>query len=215
MNLTFDLETIGTEDPSIIAEIIAGVTPPKTMSKPETIAAWTANDKPALVKEAIAKTSFNAGLGKIICIGFAVDDALPEAISGADEAELIRKFYWTIVALNRRATTVTVIGHNIIGFDLPYLWKRSIVHGIQPLLTIPFKAKPWDENIRDTQQMWDGKEWTKLQNLCRYLGVPSSKSEMDGSMVWDYYREGRIEEIKKYCLQDVEATRECYRRMSI
>ncbi|MDO8657114.1 MAG: hypothetical protein Q7K55_00100, partial [Candidatus Levybacteria bacterium] len=54
----------------------------------------------------------------------------------------------------------------------------------------------------------------KLDTLAKVLGLPSSKDEMDGSMVWEYYQNGKLEDIKKYCMKDVVLTRQVYRKMT-
>ena len=48
----------------------------------------------------------------------------------------------------------------------------------------------------------------------KVLGFPTSKDEMDGSMVWPYFQEGRIDEICAYCMKDVELTRKVYYKMT-
>jgi hypothetical protein len=37
---------------------------------------------------------------------------------------------------------------------------------------------------------------------------------MNGSMVFDYFKQGRYEEIYKYCMADVEVTRAVYKKMN-
>lgn len=216
MDLTLDVETIGTEDPLIIAEIAAAITAPKTMTKWETIEKWTLEDKPALVEAAIHKTGFDGGQGRIICIGYAFDDDNPQSITGENEAVMIESFYDEINAYNRNKSMLTVVGHNVAAFDLPFLWKRSVVNRIHPCSVIPFKAKPWSDHIADTMLLWDSNfaNRVSLDKLCRILGVQSSKEKMRGADVWAYYKAGRISEIAEYCMEDVEATRTCYRRMN-
>lgn len=221
MIITFDCETVGSEDPAVISEIAAGITPPGNISKVETIAAWEAEKKPALVEEAIKKTSFDGGLGRIICIGWAVDDGDP-VCTVREEPSMIMSFFDAIkeaVKLhyhggNTKETPIFV-GHNITGFDLRFLWQRAVVNKIKPPSAIPFNVKPWEKSIADTMLMWnpERERRTSLDKLCRILGVDSPKSELDGSKVWEYYKAGRIQEISKYCKSDVIATRECYRRM--
>ena len=53
-----------------------------------------------------------------------------------------------------------------------------------------------------------------LDTLAKVFGLPTSKDEMDGSMVADYFKQGKIEEIKKYCMKDVELTRKVYYKMT-
>lgn len=217
-----DIETIGTEDPAVIAEIDAGILPPKTMSKPETIAKWVAEEKPALVAEAVKKTAFDGGLGRIVCIGWAVGDGEPVAAFEGPENEILRTFFSAVqYAANihyRSGKTEGVpvfCGHNISGFDLRFLWQRCVVNGIKPPSGIPFHAKPWDKSIADTMLMWNPERDRRvsLDKLCRILGVPSPKGELDGSKVWDYVRAGRIQEVAQYCVSDVVAVRECHNRM--
>ena len=52
-----------------------------------------------------------------------------------------------------------------------------------------------------------------LDYWCRRFDIESPKGSIDGSQVARTYREGRIEEIGEYCLRDVRATAELYRRV--
>lgn len=220
--ITFDVECVGCEDEAVVAEIAASIKPPGNLKKAETIAKWEAEDKPDAVKEAIAKTSFDGGLGRIVCIGWAVNDKDPGSAYGKDERYILDSFFGDV----RRASEYhyktgdtkippTFIGHNITGFDLRFLWQRAVVLGIKPPSVIPFKAKPWDSSIADTMVMWDAERSRKisLDALCKALSVTSPKSDLDGSKVWDYVKAGRIEEVAEYCRGDVAATRACYQKM--
>lgn len=215
MNLIFDIESIGSSDPAVREQIAATIKAPGTMKKAETIALWEANDKPAAVDEAVLKTSFDGAYGQVVCIGWAWEDEPVKSHCMTDEGCLLRLFYADVIARMKQHRELTVIGHNISGFDLRFLWKRSVVNGIRPPSAIPFKAKPWDASLFDTMVQWDAAtdKRISLDNLCRVLGVPSSKGDMDGSKVWETYRAGDLDKIAKYCGQDVEATRAVYRRM--
>ena len=52
-----------------------------------------------------------------------------------------------------------------------------------------------------------------LDYWCRRFDVESPKGSLDGSQIARAYRDGRIEEIGEYCLRDVRATAELYRRV--
>jgi hypothetical protein len=74
MHLYLDIETIPGQRPGLRDEIAAKILPPGSYKKPETIAAWEADEKTALVEEAFRKTSFDGSIGHVISIAFAVDD---------------------------------------------------------------------------------------------------------------------------------------------
>lgn len=209
MKLFLDIETIPTEDAAVIAEIAAAISPPGNISKPESIAAWETEKKPALVEEAVRKTAFDGGLGELVCIGYATDDAPALALVGRDERDMIADLFQLPIR------SCSVIGHNI-GWDVRFIWKRAVVHRLSPptWLRLALQAKPWDGN--DTMTLWEPERDRRpsLAKLCRALGVPTPKDKMDGSQVYDYWKAGRITEIAEYCRGDVEAMRECYRRMT-
>lgn len=215
-NLYLDLETVGTDDPQLIADIEASVTPPKNYSKPETIAKWEAEEKPALVAEAISRTSFDGGLGRIVCIGFAFDRNVALANAWKDERELIARLFEDIL-LECDAFETTIIGHNI-QWDLRFLFQRSVVHCLQPppVLLKAMVAKPWGKEVADTMTLWNPERDKKvsLEKLCRILKIDSPKCKMTGADVWDKYKEGRLDDIADYCRSDVEATRACFERLT-
>lgn len=206
MNLFIDIETIGTEDPAVVAEIAATIAPPANISKAETLAAWEAEKKPVAVNEAVAKTAFDGGLGRVIVFGYAIDDGPAQSIFAA-EPELLAR----IPAMRG---SCNVVGHNVT-WDIRFLWQRFLVNQVPMPSWVrnAVRAKPWDNC--DTMTLWNPERDKKvsLERLCRLLSIPSSKNGLDGSKVWDAFREGRILEIAAYCRADVEATRACYRRM--
>ncbi len=61
--------------------------------------------------------------------------------------------------------------------------------------------------MTDTLQWWkfgDYKNYTSLHLLASVLGVPTSKDDIDGSMVQHvYYKEKNLQRIVNYCEKDV------------
>ena len=211
-----DLETIGTDDESVVS-----VKPPGNLRKAESIAKWEAEEKPQAIKEALAKTAFDGTYGRIVCAGLAIDDGPLQSFVGDTEEALIRGLFHAIkeaAAIDYhggRTDQAVFVGHNIAGFDLPFLRKRSIILGILPPSVLPLNAKPWDKTIYDTMAQWDSDRDKRisLDRLCKALGIESPKGEIDGSMVGEYFRAGRIAEIAEYCRKDVAAVRQVYKRM--
>lgn len=212
--LYLDLETVPCDDPAIIAEIASTITPPGNYKKPETIAAWELGEKKRAVEEAVARTSFDGGYGKIICACYAIDDGPVQTIQKHySEHGIIRRVFEGVALF----PAITFVGHNIT-WDLRMLYQRAVVHGIQPpaVLLKAMRAKPWDDCIADVMTIWNPERDKKisLDKLCKVLGIDSPKGEVNGSMVAQLYRDGEIEKIASYCKADVIAVRECYKRLS-
>jgi len=218
-NIYFDIETLPSDDSGIIADIAAGIKPPGNLKKAETIEAWERDEKPAAVLEAVRKTGLDGTYGRICCIGFAVDDEPVECSFGNEEDVLRNFFRWLNGAARISDYTdrqsAIFVGHNVLSFDLRFLWQRCVVNGIRPPAIIPFNAKPWDGKVFDTMTAWNParERSISLDKLCRALGVPSSKGDLDGSKVAEYWQAGRHQEVAAYCMADVEAVRQCHKRM--
>jgi 3'-5' exonuclease len=219
-NIYFDIETLPSDDAGIIADIAAGIKPPGNLKKAETIEAWERDEKPLAIVEAVKKTGLDGTFGRICCIGYASDDNPVECAYGDDEADNLHRFFaWLRDAAKISDYTdrqsAVFVGHNILSFDLRFLWQRCVVNGIRPPAFIPFNAKPWDGKVFDTMMAWNPERERKISmdKLCRALGVPSPKSDLDGSKVAEYWQAGKHNEVAAYCMADVEAVRKCHKRM--
>jgi len=220
MRLTLDIETLPTEDPAIIAEIAEGILPPGNMSKADTIAAWAVDKKPALIDEAVRKTAFDATYGSLCCIGWAFEDEPAQTVMtpALSERDTLQSLCAEVGRGTRQIESrLEIVGHNV-SWDLRFLLQRCIVNAVKPphILMAAMTAKPWSESIRDTMLMWNPERERRisLDKLCKVLGVPTSKGDMDGSKVYDAYKAGEFDRIATYCKADVEVTRAVFRRLT-
>jgi len=109
-------------------------------------------------------------------------------------------------------------GHNAKEFDIPFIARRMIIHGIAlPNKLNLFGKKPWEVPHLDTLELWkfgDYKHYTSLKLLTKILGIPSSKGDIDGSQVAHvFYVEGDLDRIVIYCEKDVIATAQVFLRL--
>jgi predicted PolB exonuclease-like 3'-5' exonuclease len=161
--------------------------------------------------ELLKKLSLSAVTAKIICIGYAVEPPVGcevQALQG-EETEIINAFWKLAADCN------LFVGHNILDFDLRFIYQRSIIHQIKPSRDLPF-ARFRNAPIYDTMQEWSkwGREHASLDTLSKALSIPSPKESLDGSKVYPYYRAGKLAEIVEYCKRDVDSTRQVYRRLT-
>lgn len=218
MNIYLDIETIPSQSPAVHDAVAKMITVPGNISKAETIAAWEAEKKPALVKEAVAKTSFDGAYGHICCIGWAIDDEPAQTIwmeDVRDEKPILSGFLASLEALVPQYTHPTIIGHNVIGFDIRFFWQRAIILGVPMPTWFPRDPKPWSGDVFDTMTAFAGARGTiGMDRLCGAMGF-DGKGEIDGSMIADLWAGGQYETITRYCAADVERTRQIHHRMQI
>src|SRR2546425_2635423 len=119
------------------------------------------------------RSSFDGTFSRIVCIGaiaFSDDMAPQQAIAwyGVREKELLKQF-WDWIGKHRPNLYIT---HNGLGFDLPFIKKRSIIHQVKPTVEINL-AKYRTEPVYDTLAVWSNWEtrgWIRLDVLARAGG---------------------------------------------
>ena len=178
-------------------------------------AAGAAEEQRHAEDELYAKSSFDGTFSRIVCIGLLEFSDQMEARSavawyGPNERELLRQF-WARLAQDRPGLFIT---HNGLGFDLPFIKKRSIINQVKPSLDINL-AKFRTEPVYDTMAIWsnwDTRGWVKLDVLARALNVETKSGS--GGQVAAMWELGQGLELARYCLQDTYVTYACYCRMN-
>ena len=217
--IILDIETIPTQSAKISDYIAANIKPPATIKLPASIEKWHKESKLDAVFEAVGKTGLDGAFGQVVVIGFDLyNDGRPATVYGLDEREVLTRFNTALEGIAPSMwSATTVVGHNVLSFDLRFLIQRYIVNGIKPhpIIATAATAKAWDNRVYDTMTQFAGfGNRISLDKLCVALDIESPKGEIDGSMVGQYVADGRIEEVSEYCKRDVIATREVYRRMT-
>ena len=165
------------------------------------------------------KAGIYAEFGKIICIGVGYftykkeEDELiyrTKSYAGLTEHDTLNEFR---DLLEKRDWILCA--HNGKEFDIPYICRRMLINQIPlPEVLQLSGKKPWEIRHLDTLELWkfgDYKHYTRLDLLATIFDIPSSKEGIDGSMVNTvYYKEDDLDNIRKYCLRDVEVTARIY-----
>lgn len=190
------------------------VSAPANYVNPDAIEKWMVMQGNGKKEQARHATGLIPIYGQIICIGFAVNDGPVMTLYGTDEKDLIKRFYQELS--DRKVQRHRWVGHNVVGFDLPYLWTRSVVHHLDSAFLPDKQIKPWEmDKAFDTLYQLAGKDFKghSLGNVCKVFGIPDNYPDVDGSMIWDMYREGLAESIQQYCANDVCMTRQLFNRI--
>jgi predicted PolB exonuclease-like 3'-5' exonuclease len=125
---------------------------------------------------------------------------------GQDEGAMLAEL--AALAVEWRPQLVTWNGR---GFDLPLLALRALRHGIdfawyyQEPETRSRYSPQGHLDLADFLADHGAARMTSLDGAARLIGLPG-KNGMDGSQVEGLYREGKIQEVRDYCLSDVAQT---------
>jgi len=207
MSLLFlDCETIPRQDLSPNPSMVKA---PANYKKEEAIKKYQEEH----AEEAYRKLALDPFGAQIIVIAAAWNDGDIVSFYGEDERQVIFSFNMWLASLdtNTPAYARGLCGFNIANFDAPMLYLRGCKYGAIHVSDITNK-KPFDEQLYDVMRMafpTKRNEYVSMDVLCRFFGM-EGKEGIDGSMVYDMYKAGKIEEIRTYCESDVDKTRQLY-----
>ncbi len=174
------------------------------------------------------KAALYVEYGKIICVAVGTLDAEQNPKIGAmcsdDEKELLQKVADYLNKFYEKYPNAYLCGHNIKEFDVPFIVKRMILHGIRiPMILQNFvSAKSWDQKAADTQFDWrmNGNRFTSLDGITEFLGIPTSKGGIvSGANLGDFYWNAaipiaeKLKAIGDYCKDDVRAEIDLAKRL--
>ena len=218
-----DIETLPDPTEGAMKRAADKVSPPHQMKKQETIDKWMNGEKPYegvrdnLIQEQYRKTALSGDRGRILCISTCMNGKLQTyyAERFSDEKGMLKQFWQDMADVSKsssgRIHNPYFIAHNA-EFDLEFLWKRSIIHGVEPLI---YRNGRHGKNHFCTMREWSGYNGRiSLDDLANILGVGNKTPGMDGSKVFDYWKNDLHDEIKSYCEDDVVLVEKIYNRIT-
>lgn len=160
--------------------------------------------------------ALHAEFGMVCAVAYANaygEDAPKVLTAGSleEEAEMLETLESFLDSEN-----VILIGHNIKGFDIPFLAKRFMAQRRYVPKSLNFSGKkPWDIPHIDTMELmrFSGGASMSLRSACLLLNIEDPKGSVCGSEVPSLFRQGRTDEIGQYCAGDVVAERELFKQI--
>jgi len=154
------------------------------------------------IKKAVKECSLNPIKGKIICLVYKFPNCDPVTLRG-DERTILESFN-DMLKMSRG--NFELVAYNGKEFDFNWLFLRAFKYKCNYLSTEFFRLNKRDHRFTDLAEVVKGfsfKQYFKFDDMCKYFGIPSPKDKMDGSEVYQYYIEGKLDEICEYCVKDV------------
>lgn len=152
---------------------------------------------------------------RIVAIGFGVgsDPAMSLVVGQptADgrgvnsEIDILNKF-WELAS----RTGGPIVGYNVLGFDLPAIFVRSILLDVKP--TKKFDMKPWGADVVDLMKArFPAGPAKPLKSLAAWMGIPIPAEGVDGSQVAELFAKDPLK-LGDYVRSDITITRELHRK---
>lgn len=121
-----------------------------------------------------------------------------------DERYILKEF-WRLVSEKKP----TIVGFNILDFDLRVLLVRSALLGVRP--TRLFDLKPWGRDCIDLMKLrFPMGKAMGLKRLAKLYGLPVPVEDVDGSMIADLIMTDSAK-VGEYVKSDVDITRQLHR----
>jgi hypothetical protein len=121
------------------------------------------------------------------------------------EGEILKRF-WNALTEHRGCST----GYNILGFDYPFMLRRSMALGVRPDI-LPRLARYQDAPTRDLYALlYNWQPGKGLKTVCELYGIENPLARFDGGDFANMSLQERVD----YAVNDVRLTRELYLRMS-
>lgn len=208
--LTLDIETASEGEKLTVEELMP--LHPKTMTKEDTIRKWAEEN----IDSEYESRALNRLKGRIICISVKWDDE-PSKIITYNESEefMLKELAKELEDHKHIIYSCAIVGNRIKEFDCKWILQGAFKYNVKDLI----RLLPTDQNdkrLQDLSKMFNQYEYgahTSVDDMCKFLGIESPKEKMDGSMVGEYFRSGRLDEIYKYCMLDTDKEYEIYLRM--
>lgn len=159
--------------------------------------------------------SLHPAFSKIIVIGMKEQNGDPFSLYGDDERELLEDF-WSYLYRKKPGKGVTFNGY---GFDIPFIYIRSLINGIKRLPIYEINRNKWcmeKSNHFDCMLALSGANsfhYVSLDILCRLFGIPVSESRLTPKEMARHYRNKEWEPIVEYNREDVILTEKLYERI--
>jgi len=216
--IVFDLET-GPLAESELSALLPPFDPAEVktgnLKDPAKIAEKIAEAEANHRRDFIERAALDPLTGRVIAIGVMRYDAKGETptkfgkggkfsiIGHDDEARTLREF-WELTR-GEMGRLNPIVGFNIFGFDLPFLFRRSWKHRVP----VPFgirRGRYWGEQLLDLRDCWqlgDRQARGSLDTIARHLGVGAKNG--DGKAFAALWQSDR-KQAEAYLRNDIELT---------
>jgi len=212
--IAFDIETLPIDDRDLTPMLIEELRDKLEKNKEKK----NIEDENQLEMEKNKLKAVTPEFGQIICIGLKFEFGKHEfegVFLDDDEEALLTEFWEFLGTVNPKRTQF--VSFNGLSFDVPYIITRSAVHSVKPTIKSFLDLRRYQRfphfDVCELLANWNNLKKRKLSVVCDLLGIGNPKLFANGSDVSRLHAQGKYDEIRTYCLGDVQATYDIYQRI--
>lgn len=171
------------------------------------------------LEDFVSRAALSPSTGCVEAIGIMNGTNNATGIVSGDECDILSAFWSKVEKCSKEGRKL--IGHNIFGFDIPFLIRRSWIHEIDVPMSLLFSGRyPNDRLFVDTMTVWgcgyyrDSISLDSLAKAFGYNGKPDGITGADFSRLWRGTAEER-QQAEAYLINDLQMTAAVARRMQI
>lgn len=203
----FDIET-GPVDASKLDQFMPEFTAPGNYKDPEKIRANIIEQQ----NEFREKAALSALTGEVLCIG--IWETEFQVLGNEDGEKALLEKFWELVSAWIWESR-PLVGHFCKTFDLPFLVRRSLAHGIRVPRVI-WDGRFFNSYIVDLAEAWacgcrDPRDRISLDNLGKFLGIGQKCG--DGADFAQLWKNDRAKSLQ-YLQTDINLTRRAYEQFA-
>lgn len=179
---------------------------------------FSVGEEKDIYEEYAEKADYFPEFAKVVCIsvGQVIDGKIVVKSYKGEEKNVLQDFMRDLDLLLKKRPSLRLAGHSLKSFDIPFLFKRSIINRVKINRLIDVGGvKPWEVLHIDTKEIWKccGNYNTSLVALCLALEVETSVDTVNGMKSSEAYHIGGIDFVADNCQKDVISTIHVVQRM--
>jgi predicted PolB exonuclease-like 3'-5' exonuclease len=198
--LIFDIETRANKD---ALQYIEEPSAPANYKDPDKISAYIENKR----EEQIERAALDPDYGEIIAIGTMnlMNAKVETFLGGGDMEPLLLAEFWDMYQYHGGKSC----GYNIIGFDFPYILRRSMALNVLPTIRPDLRKYQTYPTLDLMGVLYNWGQAKSLKWVCERYGIENPLPDLDGSKV----AEMDSETLRAYVENDVQITYKLYTLM--
>ena len=140
-------------------------------------------------KQVEEDAALSAMTGEVLAIGYDGKSVMIDHAEICEESMMLSRF-WEMFS-NCRSQGRKIVGFSIADFDIPYLYQRSIILGLDVPKDVFYRDRYLCETFVDTRVLWLGSTMQKrgrLDEICKACGIGAKPEGISGADFARLYR---------------------------